>query len=155
MSLPYQLSSAHSCSVLPDWYFTFDFRWSWYSTCERNLCYLCVMNMICAHTVQGKLHESVFLNDLNLCQDIKECQKEYQKSTQRGTISLCIKHVHRVCKIFSQHLGSLVYIVDRPATPKFRFNQPANNMDNFCNLGPMWRYSAEKVHIICRFIKLP
>ncbi len=27
-------------------------------------------------------------------------------------------------------------IVDRPATPKFRFNQPANNMDNFANFWP-------------------
>ncbi len=24
-----------------------------------------------------------------------------------------------------------MFIVDRPATPNFRFNQPANNMDNF------------------------
>ncbi len=74
---------------------------------------------------------------------------------------------------------AIPWIVDRPATPKLRFNQPGNNKklrfnqprnnkDNFPKIclfldvgqpticqRPMWRNAAEKNENICHIIKLP
>ena len=68
---------------------------------------------------------------INKEQDSDRYHEYWVMTSCKWMILFNVLNVHGMNITLSEQLAHLAVVVDRPATPNFRFNQPANNMDNF------------------------